>query len=161
MVNNYSYRAEVGRKYLKAVEWSISIGWSDAYNDSKCDDAWFRRMALIHPDHYRFFEEYEQRKRAANGVCPIRGRRNFESDAGSLECQSNIVWGYVCDLEQYQIVNDHQFPYSLGGPTLASNKIYLCKLHNALKAADIHFFKWECEEPIWLDTIICRIGKLY
>ena len=78
-----------------------------------------------------------------------------------IKCRSMLLWGYECPFEDInQLAADHCFPYSLGGPTLATNKIYLCKWHNQIKAGDIHIFPWELGEPQWLLPMIDRIKRL-
>ena len=54
------------------------------------------------------------------------------------------MWGYECPFPKSEKVLDHEFPYSLGGPTNnAFNKRILCKWHNMIKANDIHNYPWE------------------
>lgn len=79
-------------------------------------------------------------------------------DAGASVhgCQSEILWGYKCELEG-EIEVDHLFPYSLGGPSNGSNKLHLCRLHNRLKSSDIHFYPWEKGEPAWLEVVLGKI----
>ena len=161
MVNSHILiRVESGHKYLKALAWSLNVGWVEAYKKSQNNVPWIMKMALIHPEHYRNLVEYQQEKDSL-GYCPIRFKRNFDSDVGQLKCRSQFVWGYECELEQIEVAMDHHFPFSLGGPTEGSNKIYLCKLHNKLKAADMHFYKWDAEEPEWLGKVIERVGKYF
>jgi hypothetical protein len=52
---------------------------------------------------------------------------------------------------------DHLFPYSLGGPTIAVNAIYLCRRHNLGKSVDIHLIPWEEGFP-WVDGILNNLA---
>ena len=44
---------------------------------------------------------------------------------------------------------DYLFPFALGGPTIARNRVPLCREHNAIKGSDVHLFPWEQGEPPW------------
>jgi hypothetical protein len=90
----------------------------------------------------------------------IQGPRSFEA-APLLEgapCEAERIWGYRCDLPlEYARQQDHLFPYALGGPTEARNRLTLCSWHNQVKFVDIHLFPWEEGEPLWLDPLLDRL----
>lgn len=147
-------RALAAKNYLVVLEWSFGIDWFDALKVAREQGNWIRLLALAHPEHYG----------GAVGevrVCPIRGERSFRMEAGmqGRQCSSPLLWGYDCPLHAVDgLAADHLFPYSLGGPTVAENKIYLCSRHNAVKGADIHIYPWERGEPPWLQAVIQRIS---
>jgi hypothetical protein len=79
--------------------------------------------------------------------------------AADMGCSCSLIWGYPCHLTRPQVVADHVFPYSFGGPSTGDNKIFLCGLHNSVKGADIHLFPWERGEPIWLNPLLSRLKQ--
>jgi hypothetical protein len=143
--------------YLKLLGRSFTVEWPHAYAASGGETDWKFRMALIHPDHYA------ADVRTSND-CPIRGPRSFQKEVGlqKWQCAAKMIWGYDCPPTVFQgtLAADHLFPFGFGGPTLPSNKIYLCQHHNMIKGADLHFYPWENTEPEWLEETIRRIAKL-
>ena len=88
------------------------------------------------------------------GLHPFRG-------AGSgRECQATALWGYNCPLTEETIESDHLFPMSLGGPAVGTNQVWLCRVHNQWKSANLMDFPWERRRPPWLDTQIERMARL-
>ena len=150
------HRIERGEKYLLALEEFQSREWSDILADyRKGRLATPQAMVLVHPDFYKE-RENEVGER-------IRGPRNFSTTVGrhAAACMADKIWLSVCPLENPEDVHsDHLFPYSLGGPTLAANQLFLCPVHNRSKANDIHLFPWEQGEPSWLNIQINRIQNL-
>ena len=112
---------------------------------------------LVHPDHYRDIP-------FIGADCSVRGARSFAKEAAmsAKRCGSEFIWDYLCPIEPdgSTISADHLFPYGYGGPTLASNKIYLCARHNAMKGPDLHCFTWEKGPPIWLDETLSLLARL-
>ena len=112
-------------------------------------------MVLIHPVFYG------ELKRETG--LTIRGARRFLTDTGQQHatCMADQIWLSCCPLEMPEVVHsDHLFPYSLGGPTVAANQLFLCPVHNRSKTNDVHLFPWERGEPIWLAEQIGRIRRL-
>jgi hypothetical protein len=145
-----------GKEYVTAICSLTDTNWIVSYENYLLGNLGLAQsFALIHPSHY---ESYISAK-------SMRGLRNFSQELGlhSMKCSSRIFWGYDCPFnsKNIQLVADHIFPYSLGGPTEADNKAYLCSFHNQLKGNDIHFFPWEFEEPPWLGGILKRISLVY
>ena len=151
-------RIAKAQRYLAVAQESLTYDWPSArqWAGTRTDTTdWLRRLALIHPDHYRNWVPI-----GAND-CPVRGARSFAPELSQLNtgCQSQHIWYYLCACSPAQpLIGDHWFPWSLGGPTIAPNKILLCGTHNGLKSGDIHFFCWECGEPSWLEGHINRIA---
>ena len=148
-------RIEKGEEYLIALEEFRNCAWSKLlveYYEGRL--ALPQAMVLVHPD---FYEDRE----AKTGPS-IRGARNFSTNAGKhvAACMADRIWLSACPLESPEVVHsDHLFPYSLGGPTLAENQLFLCPVHNRSKASDIHLFPWERGEPNWLPIQVERIRK--
>jgi hypothetical protein len=153
-MNKVKNRIISSKKYLRNVYIKAKKEWDEIYrnyvNNSLSTE---EKLAIVHPINYR--EKLDKSE--------ILRKRNFAQEpvSQSMECQSKVIWGYKCDI-QNQLSNDiqadHLFPYSLGGPTLPSNKIHLCSEHNYLKGSDVHFFPWEEGEPEWLDGTISNIN---
>ena len=145
-------RVECGRAYLLAVEKSLQADWLPNYQmylngHLRLEES----LALAHPDHYR---------NLSNNL-GIRGARAFAQEIrqGETKCLATVWWGYECNLTT-GISADHLFPYSLGGPTVGTNKIYLCSLHNQMKSNDVHLFPWEQGEPVWLADTLKSVWRL-
>ena len=149
-------RIERGEEYLLALEEFRNREWSEIFADYKKGRlAAPQAMVLVHPD---FYEEREAKVEQS-----IRGRRTFSSTTGRhvAACMSDQIWLSACPLDNPEVVHsDHLFPYSLGGPTIAANQLFLCPVHNRSKASDIHLFPWERGEPSWLATQVERIRNL-
>ena len=99
-------------------------------------------LALAHPNHFI----------DAPHAAIIRGAMRFgERDSADwCGCQSKLIWGYECPLEDTSLEADHLFPYAAGGPTVSENRIWLCSYHNGTKSNDIHMYPWEQKEPNWV-----------
>jgi hypothetical protein len=76
-------------------------------------------------------------------------------------CEAAAIWGYPCDLPRLsRTQSDHLFPYALGGPTVAANRLGLCDVHNRVKGTDVHLFPWERSEPSFLSAQLARLSRL-
>ena len=106
-------------------------------------------MLLIHPLWYE-----------ASQINAIQGARRFgDTAARPMErCNARLIWGCDCGLVG-PVQYDHLYQYSLGGPTIAGNRIPLCSIHNSVKGADVHLFPWELGEPAWLAVHLGRINE--
>jgi hypothetical protein len=151
-------RFETAKRYLLLLKKSFYRRWDESYLVAVQSNDWLMLLALVHPDHYRV-EVFGDRP-----GCQIRGPRSFAREAGmgGLACASDQVWGYACQCrEDDQLLRaDHLFPYALGGPTEAANKVYLCRFHNDLKGCDIHCYPWERGEPSWLHAVVKRVARI-
>lgn len=146
-------RINKAKHYLSVLEDSLQVSWNEFYTVSKDHKDWVYRLAAVHPQHYL------EHIPAFKAACPIRGLRSMPIDAGAADrgCRCSLIWGYPCHLHRPQLVADHLFPYSFGGPSCGENKIFLCGLHNSVKGSDIHMFPWERGEPAWLPALLERL----
>lgn len=163
MVNGSTLDLRIGRahEYLCALAASFERPWAEAVRQARAGEDWLPLLALAHPDHYKECERY-LREYHVQRICPVRGARSFEMEVGldTLACAAERIWGYACPIARSdKPAADHLFPFSLGGPTLASNKVHLCRWHNQIKAADIHVYPWELGQPPWLDDVLKRISR--
>lgn len=149
-------RIERGEEYLLALEEFRSWKWSEILAEyRKRRLALPQAMVLVHPD---FYDDREAKVRQS-----IQGPRRFSASAGQriADCMADQIWLSACPFKNLEVVHsDHLFPYSLGGPTLAENQLFLCPVHNRSKASDIHLFPWERGEPNWLAPQVERIRNL-
>ena len=146
-------RIERGEQYLLALERLQKCSWSEIlaeYTERRL--VMPEAMVLVHPAFYEHLGGYARES--------IQGPRTFATLAGQLvaACMADHIWLSVCPLENLETAHsDHVFPYSLGGPTIAANQLFLCPVHNRAKAGDIHLYPWERGEPSWLANQIDRI----
>ena len=149
-------RIKLGEEYLLALEEFRRWGWSEILAEYRRGRlALPQAMVLVHPF---FFDDRNTKVQRF-----IQGPRSFSASAGRhvADCMANQVWFSACPLKNPEIIHsDHSFPYSLGGPTLAENQLFLCPVHNRCKANDIHLFPWERGEPSWLARQVERIEDL-
>ena len=149
-------RIEQGEEYLWALEQFQNRKWSEIlaeYRNGRLSLP--QAMVLVHPDYY------EDREEAVGQS--VRGPRSFLASVGQqvAHCMADQIWLVGCSLSSPEVIqSDHMFPYSLGGPTMAENQLFLCPAHNRSKASDIHLFPWERGEPRWLATQVERIRIL-
>lgn len=153
-VNNFRSRIESAQLYLQKIQSFQKRDWLVNYESYvKGNFGIEEKMALINPSLYSPYRS------------KILGKRSFKSEVPNdlSSCQGEKIWGYECNLnvETGEVLHmDHIFPYSHGGPTLPSNKIRLCPVHNSLKGTDIHLYPWEDGEPDWLESRVMRILKV-
>lgn len=142
----------MAQQYLSFVDESDTWNWGNHYSRFKDGSLGIcQALALAHPKHY-----------GTNDPARVRGPRAFASEAGlaGIRCGSSRIWGYECERALTSgLAADHLFPFSFGGPTLASNKLYLCARHNMCKAGDVHLFPWEEGEPPWLVEVLERVRR--
>lgn len=153
----FEYRIQCTQKYLSFLEDSLALNWEKQYflYQSKQLSLPYA-FVLVHPWHCELLTSQD--------IKTIYGARTFQKEVGltGMQCLSETIWGYKCSHSRQSksiVQADHLFPYSLGGPTISSNKIYLCKFHNQMKSNDIHFYPWERGEPAWLATHLQEIAK--
>ena len=148
------FRINSARAYVTELQIShsfIASEWLEQYELHRLGHLPVERtMALLHPEHHG---------ELFRGEPDPRGARSFAAAEFAEACQSEWIWGYKCPLTPTtRTVADHIFPYSLGGATAAGNRITLCRWHNQVKAADIHFYPWERPRPDWVDILLHRIA---
>lgn len=148
-------RLSKAAEYLAILETALRTEWRAFQTEAASHPNWLYRLAAIHPRHYA------EAAAMAGASCPIRGARSMPLDVGvsAAGCSCQLIWGYPCHLAQPSLVADHLFPFSFGGPSSGSNKIFLCALHNQSKGSDIHLFPWERGEPEWVSPVLQRIER--
>lgn len=143
-LSNNSYAA----LYVKLLSESINIGWinfEEKYNSIKPDIEILiiSKLVLLHPKHYEELLSLQQSKLSIEyKINNIQGKRSFARTDITESCESKYIWGYDCPFTNEPKAFDHDFPYSLGGPTKDFNKRVLCRWHNMIKANDIHNYNW-------------------
>lgn len=150
-------RIESAANYLQVLEKSLLDGWLTLFNTPP--KTIFEQMVLLNPLHLAELDlpEYTNVEMIQNS---IQGSRSFPSTIVSNSCQSILLWGYKCELNG-DLQQDHLFPYSLGGPTLPANRIFLCRYHNMVKSSDIHSYPWELIDQWAKPWLAGQINKLY
>ena len=139
---NFVQRVRFASLYLEALQKTLQVGWNEIYNQKE-NLKLYQKLTLIHPDVLSEVGLTE------NQINKFRGTNKFDRDnISTRKCASDKIWGYECNLtsNEQEIEQDHLFPYSLGGPTIKQNRIFLCRYHNQLKGNDIHLYPWEEEE---------------
>ena len=135
-VEKLSERIEQGERYFLALEEYRDRAWREILAEYRCGRLSLpQSMVLVHPDFYA--------EREAEVGMSIRGPRSFATTAGQYAagCMADRIWLLACALRSRSAVQaDHLFPYSLGGPTLAANQLFLCRAHNGAKGSDVHLF---------------------
>jgi hypothetical protein len=153
-----NFRISCASEYLRALDISCQVGWVSAFNNLSTESTEFERLALIHPQHIAD-SNLPKHLNAEDVQRSLQGARSFGVSLGNPSCQASLVWGYECQLNA-EIQQDHLFPYSLGGPTLALNRIHLCKYHNMVKTSDVHSYPWE-QQDRWVGPwLTMQIAKL-
>ncbi len=101
------------------------------------------KLALSHPDIYVPILSKKSNSSPSQIQEVIQGKRSFNPTFHAENCSSKELWGYDCPWLSEPLELDHDFPYSMGGPTdSACNKRVLCSWHNRLKGNDIHVYNW-------------------
>ena len=149
-------RIELGEEYLLALEKarnrSGGIHWRSMSEDGlRCLKPWLWSTRI----------STRTGKRKLTNLSAVRAGFRPRPVGPSQRAWRIEIWLSACPLENQDVVHvDHLFPYSLGGPTLAANQLFLCPVHNRAKASDIHLFPWELGEPGWLRRQVERIRSL-
>lgn len=121
---------------------------SKTFTKKKIEKSIIAKLAILHPQN---FEKHLGKPISKDKITQlqkeIQGPRSFMTQRNNRnmnQCQSLDMWGYECPFPESDKALDHEFPYSLGGPTNnAFNMRILCKWHNMIKANDIHNYPWE------------------
>lgn len=100
-------------------------------------------MSLLHPMHYQ--------NRAGHPLesllQPSHSRGLRLPDVWG-DCQLHVVLPNA-NCTRSAEVNDHWWPFSLGGATAATNSVRLCSTCNAMKAHSVVLWPWEWPLPNW------------
>ncbi len=142
-----NFRIEISKKYVNHLSVSFIVGWEKCRKSLETEKDTYelilKKLALLHPEHYYLILKTET-SRINSKIELIQGNRSFPQIDDTEKCQSEELWGYICPFTIENKVQDHEFPYSLGGPTnKAFNRRILCRWHNMIKANDIHNYPWE------------------
>lgn len=81
----------------------------------------------------------------------------------STKCEWKDYGGYECPWNEDIFLRgkleiDHHWPSSLGGPTIDSNRLHLCRHHNSCKSNSIEHYVWE-NTPSWLLPLLKKIHE--
>lgn len=117
-------------------------------------------LALCHPD-FRVVggSSFDQE---------IHGRasRSFSNRVGRHErCQMEALSKVRCKFNEFPDIRgrceiDHMWPWALGGPTVLSNSIRLCRFHNATKSSGIEHFPWNGSLE-WIPLTLQQVATRY
>jgi hypothetical protein len=122
-----------------------------------------RLLALIHRDFLtdRTGNSIEHLMNPPFAAGPDWTRRPF-----TQRCEARRLLGRECPFNSVQdpelqesIEADHLWPHALGGPSVGSNRLWLCRVHNGMKAASVDHFHW-AEYPRWLDGYLKCLRSL-
>ena len=150
-------RTKSAADYLKALESSLRQGWLHSFKAGA--KTVYDQLALLHPEHLAELDLPPHRSEDSLQRL-MQGVRAFPASIiASNSCQADLLWGYKCELHG-EIQQDHLFPYSLGGPSIAQNRVFLCKYHNMVKSSDIHCYPWEATDAWAKPWIGAQINKL-
>lgn len=147
-------RIETAERYLELIDMGFAGSWHDAYRDVLVSGDLVLGLALVHPEHWTDY--------AAEHA--ILGPRKFRAPTltGTRNCAASEYWGVQCPSTgrgSVEIVADHAWPFSLGGPTVVGNIRWLCRRHNAVKSSDVHFYPWEGLWPGWLSDQLGKVAR--
>lgn len=148
-------RIVTGERYLELIEDGHVGTWHDARLDALASNDLVLAMSLVHPHHWSDTKK----------VSEVLGQREFRVPnlVGTRYCAAADFWGVDCASRRRvdaEIVADHAWPYSLGGPTVVGNIRWLCRRHNAVKSSDVHLYPWEDLWPDWLNQQLFKLSKL-
>jgi hypothetical protein len=147
-------RISEAERYLELALEGYSKKWELYRYDAEARADLPLALALIHPDNWS--------DRA--GRKEIQGPRSFRTATIHVTraCDAPDYWGVNCisDTAVEGAAADHAWPYSLGGPTAVGNIAWLCRRHNQIKGADIHFYPWESGWPDWLPWHLDRVQSI-
>lgn len=161
--------------YLKSFKKVIEDGWMISFKtiDNYCfEERIILKLVLLNPKTQISLvsnSAVNKEKIVKDKIPIIQGPRTFTGKVQLPSCQAIDIWGYDCPFDQADLVNDHLFPYSLGGVTSdAYNLRVLCHWHNQIKSSDIHVYPWEklfneyahyqkTDQKHWIDEQIEKI----
>jgi hypothetical protein len=147
-------RVEHASRYIGYRQTISPTDWMETFSLYKAGQLPLEAgLALIHKDYWSCVSP-------PGGVITVLGPTSFEGISPVRTCESQRVFGYRCPRIEPTLHQDHLFPRSLGGPTVGTNRITLCDLHNYYKGMDIHFFPWEDGTPSWLEGLLTYLSSL-
>ena len=140
---------EWAMKYVEFLAQSFELGWlkfAKTHGEGlNFEEKIIFKLTLLHPEHYFNLSGGKIDKSTfKKKQLDIQGKRLFPKASIKNNCECQKFWGYPCPFPNTVLYADHDFPYSLGGPTHnALNKKYLCRWHNMVKSNDIHVYDWK------------------
>jgi hypothetical protein len=148
-------RMRTAEQYLSIIDEPLAGDWHDLRAEALIRRDLPLALALVHPQHWEEAASFDA----------VLGPRAFRTPVlrGTQYCSAEDYWGIRCaprDARNVEIVGDHAWPYSLGGPTHVANIRWLCRRHNAAKSSDVHLYPWEGLWPEWLTGVLDRILRL-
>lgn len=157
MLDGEVIRRRIGtaERYLTLIDEGYAGSWHDARLKALASSDLVQAMSLLHPHHWEGFKP----------VKAVLGQREFRVPnlRGTRYCSAADYWGVECASRgrgDAEIVADHAWPYSLGGPTVVANIRWLCRRHNAVKSADVHLYPWEGLWPDWLNSQLAKLARV-
>ncbi len=139
-------RQRCTKEYIVTLEEARGLEWDEL---AKREDL-VTRFVLCHPG---WLPEDADLHRGL-------GLTGFNVRTHRGRCRSDVLWGYECPLREHEIEADHLFPGALGGPAVGTNQIWLCRLHNQWKGADLLPYPWEAGEPEWVARQLENLRRL-
>jgi hypothetical protein len=127
----------------------LGSDWESNYAQARQSNDLALKLCLIHPDWFDPDNKVGEDPRG-----PRAFRVNFPN---GQQCQSSVIWGYLCNFSDSDLVADHLYPYSAGGSTDSRNLVWLCRWHNSVKSSDIHLIDWDSVDSGWVDDLLGRI----
>lgn len=147
-------RIRTAENYLSILDSKLEHNWRELRAEAVIRRDLPIAFALVHPQHWEDYGRAEQ----------VLGPRTFRAPilTGTRYCSAADYWGVQCAARNnpIEIVADHAWPYSLGGPTHIANIRWLCRRHNAGKSSDVHLYPWEGLWPDWIDGQLEKVDRL-
>ena len=149
----FSNRIKTGEEYLRIIDEPLPAPWTELRAEAMIQRNLPMALSLVHPQHWEEFANVQE----------VLGPRAFRAPTlrGTQYCSAEDYWGVRCttpNTRRAQIVADHSWPYSFGGPTHVANIRWLCRRHNAVKSSDIHLYPWEGLWPDWLAITLDKVS---
>ena len=122
--------------------------WNNMYYDATLDGNVkhpIKCLVLIHPDYWI--------THSGESISLSDGKFLNQINQDT-KCEWNRFGNYVCPWNRDIFLRgnleiDHHWPASLGGPSLDSNRLNLCKHHNQMKSNSVEHYPWNTK-PAWL-----------
>lgn len=142
---DFQLRFEIAERYLAYCAEGQPTNWNRLARKALRHHDVPLAMSLIHPDNLPLQQFAHRDPRAFSTTI----------DPHNAVCEAHKFWGVACG-ETENLHADHDWPYSLGGPTNPANLTWLCRVHNLCKGADIHCWPWELmkDPPNWVSDIL-------
>lgn len=154
IVLDLSSRIQTAERFLGLLDESLAANraWRENYDAGFQEESPLHAYVLLHPS---WFPPHVRQATVQFG-------RSFgQLDLSSRDaCQADVFWGVQCSRRD-SMEADHAFPYALGGSTEGRNMVLLCKMHNRLKAGDVHLYDWPITTPVWVKDALARRQMLF